>query len=164
MRLNEDVLHIIFGHLDNLRWDQRGTSLVNAAMTCKDFYQPALRVIWRKLDDLFPLFKLFSTFGAVRVITEGKREREIYVSNSVRVGSAVLTVCDPMHARCSMVQFSPKNGNGSACTQSLFKLWAILRLRTPRRPRRALSTSWRCLSFSTSPPTLDAFPLQHYPT
>ncbi|KAI1788848.1 hypothetical protein LXA43DRAFT_608598 [Ganoderma leucocontextum] len=75
-RLNEDVLHLIFGHLDDLK---RGKSLVNAAMTCKDFYQPALQIIWRNLDDLFPLFKLFSTFMVVRVVTEGKREHELYM-------------------------------------------------------------------------------------
>ena len=68
MRLNGDVLRIIFCHVDNIQGKQRGRALVNAAMTCKDWYQPALCTIWRRLDDLFPLFELFSAFVTVRIV------------------------------------------------------------------------------------------------
>lgn len=109
MRLNADVLHIIFGHLDDPAEpsNQRGKALVNAAMTCKNFYQPALRVIWRKLDDLFPLFKLFSSFVMVRACRYYDQWAEkFYVSLPLReflvrtVSCIFITLCMLDDRRC----------------------------------------------------------------
>ena len=89
MRLNEDILNIILDRFSNRCDRESARALVNMATTCKGFHQPALRVIWREISDLFPLFSLFSAFAKVRVLTRGtldgpfaeEEEMDLYVSN-----------------------------------------------------------------------------------
>lgn len=72
----EDILLEIFGHLDaafqpkkydserdNAKvYDQRCKALFNIALTSKDFLQPALDLLWTRMDKFIPLLKLFPGF------------------------------------------------------------------------------------------------------
>ncbi|KZT71700.1 hypothetical protein DAEQUDRAFT_723776 [Daedalea quercina L-15889] len=68
--LVHDILLEIFDHLilssPTDSEDQRDRpALLNAAVACRRFLDPAMTVLWRKLDDFIPLLALFSSFQAV---------------------------------------------------------------------------------------------------
>ncbi|KAF8202411.1 hypothetical protein BJ912DRAFT_920776 [Pholiota molesta] len=70
---NEDLLPIIFAFMDpeaflNNIWDLESTTpsnLFSAAITCKAFFNPAITLLWRKLESILPVLKLLSTFVLV---------------------------------------------------------------------------------------------------
>ena len=51
---NPELKAITFSHLQT----EKRRCLLNAALTCKDFLDVALDVIWEKLDSMVPLLKL----------------------------------------------------------------------------------------------------------
>ncbi|KJA23498.1 hypothetical protein HYPSUDRAFT_215086 [Hypholoma sublateritium FD-334 SS-4] len=68
---NEDLIPIILSFLDpeafygNGIWDMEPSTrkdLRSAALACKSFFQPAISLLWRKLDSLMPILKLISSF------------------------------------------------------------------------------------------------------
>lgn len=70
---NEDLLPIIFAFMDpeaffNNIWDLEPTTrsnLFSAARTCKAFLNPAITLLWRKLESILPVLKLLSAFVLV---------------------------------------------------------------------------------------------------
>ena len=79
--LNQDVLFSICEFLDLedlVDWekDVKQETLARCARVCKAFYLPAIRVLWRRLYDLFPLLSLLPSFKKI----EPNHGVEIYVS------------------------------------------------------------------------------------
>ena len=97
---HEDLLHTIFDYFDFelcLGWEaaegiQRRMTLISLATVCRDFHQPAMRVLWRVLDTIFPLLELFSSLVKVRTIVNlGDRKTEnLYVSRPASTGGSFL--------------------------------------------------------------------------
>ena len=96
---NDDLLHTIFDHLDPVPYPdydaegiQRRMTLISLATVCRDFHQPAMRVLWRVLDTIFPLLELFSSFVKVRtIVNSGDRKTEnLYVSRPASAGGSFL--------------------------------------------------------------------------
>lgn len=56
---NPTILGQIFEHL------HPNSTLLDAALTCRTFRDPALNVLWRSLDTLLPLLKLLPSFKLV---------------------------------------------------------------------------------------------------
>jgi hypothetical protein len=54
--MNEDILHLIFGHFDGSA--QARKDLFSAAQACKAFVEPALDSLWSVLHSLLPLLLL----------------------------------------------------------------------------------------------------------
>ena len=77
---------MIFSHFDpeavwNLEHENK-RMLASLAVVCRDFHQPAVRILWRTLDTIFPLLELLSTFVKVRTMERGYGGSEdLYVSN-----------------------------------------------------------------------------------
>lgn len=73
--LNEDILCTIYEHFDQ-SWDginvsgkqeaENQEALARSARVCKAFYEPSVRVLWRRLEALFPLLCLIPTFTQIR--------------------------------------------------------------------------------------------------
>ena len=79
--LNQDVLFPICEFLDledpvDLEKDVKRETLARCARVCKAFYLPAIRVLWRRLYDLFPLLFLLPSFKKI----EPNHDVEVYVS------------------------------------------------------------------------------------
>ena len=82
-RLKEDILSAIFKCLDrqglyDLDYRAKRRTLARSARVCKAFHRPAVCVLWRRLEDLIPLFKVLPSF--VKVESDG-RGGEVYVSD-----------------------------------------------------------------------------------
>ncbi|KAI0718171.1 hypothetical protein C8T65DRAFT_737409 [Cerioporus squamosus] len=68
--LNEDILHAIFKCLDRTGWldfdyGAKRRTLARSARVCKAFHRPAIRVLWQRLEDLIPLFRILPSFAQV---------------------------------------------------------------------------------------------------
>ncbi|KAI0328264.1 hypothetical protein GY45DRAFT_1015639 [Cubamyces sp. BRFM 1775] len=61
---------------------ERRRNLANAARVCKAFHEPALRVLWRQLESLFPFFSLIGpSFAVAQENVEqpyGRPSRDLY--------------------------------------------------------------------------------------
>ena len=57
--------------IDYTSSDPRFSTLAWSARVCKAFSEPALKVLWRTLPDIFPLLKLISKFQDIRFV-EGR--------------------------------------------------------------------------------------------
>ena len=79
---NEYLMSMTFSHLLDVTQNDR-TSLLNAALTCKDFLDVALDVLWEELDSLVPLLKLLP---ALQV------ENKAYVCANVHAFQYVFTL------------------------------------------------------------------------
>ncbi|KAI0962272.1 hypothetical protein AcV7_001152 [Taiwanofungus camphoratus] len=66
---NNDILREIFQCLANRNptYHRNRKALVRSARVCKAFFDPALDVLWGSLDNLLPLFKIFTPFVKVRM-------------------------------------------------------------------------------------------------
>lgn len=53
------------------RWH---TDLLNAALVCRDYREPALDSLWSHMDDLRPLFLVLGTFRSKRMTTKKKNK------------------------------------------------------------------------------------------
>ena len=53
---NPDLMAMTFSHFRNV--DEKRQDLLNAALTCKDFLDEALNVLWEEMDSLLPLLKM----------------------------------------------------------------------------------------------------------
>ena len=82
---NQDVLPIILSFFDpeafcrGRTWAMQGDTrrnLLSAALTSKAFLGPAISLLWRQLDSVMPLLKLFPNFVSVN---------DIYVSHSILI-------------------------------------------------------------------------------
>ena len=84
--LNEDVLCAIFEQFDLHGGSGIYTTpdvatqatLAHSARVCKAFYEPAIRVLWRRLEDCYPLFALLPQL--MKVDEGNLRYGDTYVS------------------------------------------------------------------------------------
>lgn len=82
----------------------RRKSLANAARVCKDFQEPALRVLWRQLESLMPLFIFLPSCKKVQENVEqpfGWTPRDIFVSFSVTVICRLNLIRSPLWSLAS---------------------------------------------------------------
>jgi len=56
---NRDLLDIIFEFLQYVK----PRELLWASLTSKAFLEPALNILWRRMIDIWPLFRLLPTFN-----------------------------------------------------------------------------------------------------
>ncbi len=56
---NADLLHGIFTFVP-LASENRDSYLARCATVCRTFHEPAIRVLWRNMDALLPLWHLFA--------------------------------------------------------------------------------------------------------
>lgn len=80
--LNDDIISAIFEHFDVDETDDlhllvKRRALACSARVCRLFFTPAIRVLWRRLEDLFPLLFLLSAFIKVG---ESQSLGDLYVS------------------------------------------------------------------------------------
>ncbi|KAG6860424.1 hypothetical protein C0995_011329 [Termitomyces sp. Mi166 len=59
--LHYDIVKIIIGHLDSDNNHDTRKNLLNAALVCKAFLEPALDSLWESMTTLLPLLKLLPT-------------------------------------------------------------------------------------------------------
>ncbi|KAF9531250.1 hypothetical protein CPB83DRAFT_833832 [Crepidotus variabilis] len=64
---NTDILKEIFKHLsheldENVESSTARRTLLNAALSCETFYEPAMAAMWRVLSSIVPLLKLLPSF------------------------------------------------------------------------------------------------------
>ena len=55
---NSDLLPSVFTFLSS--WSDNPERLVRCTTVCRNFHEPAIRLLWRKLDYLFPLWHLLA--------------------------------------------------------------------------------------------------------
>ncbi|PIL26125.1 hypothetical protein GSI_11880 [Ganoderma sinense ZZ0214-1] len=56
---SSDLLHYIINFIP-LQWESEHGDLVRCAVVCRAFYDPAIRILWRTLGTLFPLWHLLA--------------------------------------------------------------------------------------------------------
>ncbi|RDB16617.1 hypothetical protein Hypma_002864 [Hypsizygus marmoreus] len=93
---NEDILREIFMHLSPaaprkilifVKFDAlHRATLLNAALSCRSFHNPALDVLWRTMDDITNLFRILPAFYKLD---------EIYVKDVTRLLFIQLTLLPP---------------------------------------------------------------------
>ncbi|RPD56084.1 hypothetical protein L226DRAFT_571922 [Lentinus tigrinus ALCF2SS1-7] len=77
VQLHEDILHAVFNQFDlDLDNGEKRRTLARSARVCKAFHGPAIRVLWRRLEDIIPLFRILPSF-----VNVGRKERgdELYM-------------------------------------------------------------------------------------
>ena len=84
---NSDILSLIFKHFDSNDPRQDQPAWARAARVRVVFYEPVIRLIWRRLDSVIPLFSLLpSSFRRVKEADETERklvEYDAYVGISI---------------------------------------------------------------------------------
>ena len=97
---SDDVLRIIFEQLEIPASNTNGIAkselleaqrtLALSARVCKTFHGHAIRVLWRHLDNLFPLFSLLSSF--VQVAEDEYMQTATFVSAEDECGAMATRV------------------------------------------------------------------------
>ena len=59
-----DLLHFIINFVP-LEWEHEHGDLVRCALVCRAFYTPAIRILWRALGSLLPLWHLLAPQDAL---------------------------------------------------------------------------------------------------
>ena len=81
---NSDILSLIFKHFDSNDPREDLPAWARAARVRVAFHEPAIRLLWRKLDSVIPLLSLLPTsFTRVKDVDETEGRKAAYVGISI---------------------------------------------------------------------------------